>query len=190
MQEIISSILLTLLIIILMSRAALMRRKGIKAIVFGKTDKSDFLLLPVVLFLIYSVIAGLFNLPMWQPLVMPFWDTTIPGWVGLVICTFALVVIAFSLKSFKDSFRVGIDESKPDKLITDGIFAISRNPLYVCFFLFFIGMFLIYRNALITAAVILFPLAIHRQILREESFLKNHYGNEYKEYCKKVRRYI
>jgi protein-S-isoprenylcysteine O-methyltransferase Ste14 len=99
-------------------------------------------------------------------------------------------VISFSLKSFKDSFRVGIDESKPDKLITDGIFSISRNPLYVCFFLFFIGMFLIYRNALITAAIILFPLAIHRQILREESFLKMYYGNEYEEYCKKVRRYI
>jgi len=85
MQEILSGILLALLIIMLMGRAVIMQKKGIKAIVFGKTDKSDFLLLPVVLFLVYSVIAGLFNLPMWQPLVLPFWNTIIPGYLACCV---------------------------------------------------------------------------------------------------------
>ena len=30
----------------------------------------------------------------------------------------------------------------------------------------------------------------HRQILREEAFLKKQYGGEYAAYCAKVRRYI
>jgi hypothetical protein len=45
----------------------------------------------------------------------------------------ALIGFAVTLKSFGDSFRVGIDEKKPDKLVTSGMFAISRNPIYVCF---------------------------------------------------------
>ena len=33
-------------------------------------------------------------------------------------------------------------------------------------------------------------LAVHRQILREEIFLRAHYGAEHKAYCRKVRRYL
>ena len=39
-------------------------------------------------------------------------------------------------------------------------------------------------------AVILFSLAIYRQVLREEKFLAAHYGEEYEKYRKKVRRYL
>ena len=190
MQIYISSIVFALLIVLIGSRALFMHKKGIKAIVFGRTDKSDFLLLPVVLFFVYSVIAQLTGLPMWNPLVRPFWNTTAPGWIGLAFCAVALAGFAAGLISFKNSFRVGIDENKPDALITTGMFAISRNPLYVCFLLFFFGMFLVHRNILIALAAILIPLAIHRQILREEAFLKKHYGGEYEEYCRKVRRYL
>jgi len=190
MQMYISGVAFALLIVLIGSRALLMHRKGIRAIVFGRTDKSDFLLLPVMVLLFYSVFSQIFGLPMWSFLVSPFWHTAAPGWVGLALCAIALVGIAVGLISFKDSFRVGIDESKPDALITTGIFAVSRNPLYICFSLFFLGMFLVHRNILISFAVILFPLAIHRQILREEEFLKKHYGDEYEEYCKKVRRYL
>jgi len=190
MQMYISGIAVALLMVLIGSRALLMRKKGIRVIVFGRTDKSDYLVLPVVLLLIDSVFSQVFGLPMWNFLVIPFWYANAPGWVGLALCAIALVGIAVGLISFKDSFRVGIDESKPDVLITTGLFALSRNPLYVCFALFFFGMFLVHRNVLITFAVILFPLAIHRQILREEVFLKKHYGDEYENYCKKVRRYL
>ena len=185
-----SGVCFILLVVLLIGRSLLMRKKGIKAIVFGRTDRSDFLLLPVVLFLAYSLTASIFGLPMWQPLIKPFWESLIPGWIGLVFCIVALVGIAFGLISFKDSFRVGIDEEKPDKLVTSGFFAISRNPLYVCFIIFIIGMFLIHRNVIISCVIILFPLAIHRQILREETFLKEHYGSDYIDYCEKVRRYL
>ncbi len=30
----------------------------------------------------------------------------------------------------------------------------------------------------------------HRQVLREEDYLKQHYGQEYAEYCRRVRRYL
>ena len=53
-----------------------------------------------------------------------------------------------------------------------------------------LGQFLIFSNWIllvyIGAAIWLF----HRQVLREEDYLKQYYGNEYLEYCDRVRRYL
>ena len=190
LQNILSVFAFIAFVCTVLVRAAIMRRKGINALVFGVTDKSDFLLVPMVLAIAYTVLANTFGLPMWEPLIKPFWETVIPGWIGLVLCGLAIIGFALTLASFGDSFRVGIDEEKPDKLVTTGMFSISRNPIYVCFLMFFTGLFLIHRNIVIAAAVILFALAIHRQVLREEKFLKSYYGAEYEAYCRKVRRYL
>lgn len=189
-QNIMSVCLFALFVIIVQIRAAMLRKRGIKAIVFGQTDKRDFILVPLVLAIAYTVLARTFGLPIWDFLIRPFWISNIPGWFGLGLCVAAIVGFALTLVSFGDSFRVGIDESNPDKLITGGMFAISRNPIYVCFLMFFTGLFLIHRNIVIAVAIVLFALAIHRQILREEKFLAGHYGEDYEEYRKKVRRYL
>ena len=189
-QYYISVILFIMFIALVAGRAALLRRKGIKAIVFGATDKSDFLLLPFVLAFIYTISSGVFGLPMWKPLITPFWETRLSGAAGIALCAAAVTGVMASLISFGNSFRVGIDDQKPDKLVTTGMFAYTRNPIYVCFNIFFIGQFLIHRNIVIAIAVVGFALVIHRQILREERFLTSHYGVEYEEYCKKVRRYF
>lgn len=52
-----------LLIVLVISRAIMMKKLGLKAIVFGKTNKSDFLLPPIVLFFVYHLIANAFDLP-------------------------------------------------------------------------------------------------------------------------------
>jgi protein-S-isoprenylcysteine O-methyltransferase Ste14 len=186
----ISAALLAVFVALVAGRAALLRRKGIKAIVFGTTDKTDYLLAPFVLVIMYAVGAGAFGWPLWQPLAAPFWDTVIPGLLGLVLAAVAVVGIVCSLASFGDSFRVGIDEKKPDKLVTTGMFAFSRNPIYACFDIFFLGQFLIHRNSVIAVFSVGFMLMIHRQILREEKFLRSHYGAAYAEYCQKVGRYL
>ena len=189
-QNILSVCLFALFVIIVQVRAAILRKHGIRVIVFGQTDKSDFLLVPLVLAIAYTALANTFGLPMWNVLISPFWDSTTPGWAGLAICVISVIGFALTLASFGSSFRVGIDENTPDKLVTSGMFAISRNPIYVCFLLFFTGMFIIHRNIVIAVAVVLFALAIHKQVLREEKFLASHYGEEYEEYRRKVRRYL
>jgi protein-S-isoprenylcysteine O-methyltransferase Ste14 len=174
-------------VLLILTRAAMMRRRGIRAIVFGVSDKSDFLLVPIVLLVAYSTLANTFGgLPIARRMVQPFWASIVPGWFGVLLCTLAIVGLVLALRSFGDSFRVGIDEEKPGGLVTTGLFAISRNPIYVCF----LGLFLIHRNAILAIAVVLFWLAIHRQIRREEAFLASHYGAEYESYRRQVRRYL
>lgn len=185
-----SLILLLMFILAVLARASMLRRKGIRVIVFGETDKSDFLLIPFVFSIVYAAAANGFSLPLWDALARPFWASPTPGWIGLALSGIAVVGIILALISFGNSFRIGIDESKPDELVTTGMFAISRNPIYVCFDLFFIGLFLIHRNVVIAVGIVVFALIIHRQILREEQFLYGHYGPDYEGYVKKVRRYL
>ena len=185
-----SAIIVIAFVLLVACRAGMLRKRGIRAIVFGKTDKSDFLLVFVVALFVYPAIAAQAGLPMWPPLVRHFWEAAAPGWAGLAVCAVALAGFAATIVSFGRSFRVGIDEERPDKLVTTGMFAISRNPLYLFFILLFVGLFLVHSNIVATAAAIIFTLAMHRQILREETFLKEHYGAEYEDYCAKVRRYL
>jgi len=185
-----SLFVLILFFSLLGGRALVLHKKGIKAIVFGETDKSDFFLLPIFLIFIYTVVAGAFGLPIPAVLIQPFWRNIATEWLGFMLCLVALIGFSVTLKSFGDSFRVGIDVKNPDKLVTSGMFAISRNPVYVSFLLFFSGMFLLYPNIGLLCVLVLFTFAIHRQILREEAFLKIHYGKDYKNYCQRVRRYL
>jgi protein-S-isoprenylcysteine O-methyltransferase Ste14 len=92
--------------------------------------------------------------------------------------------------SFGDSFRVGIDVERPDRLVTTGIFAVSRNPIYVGFGLVLIGEFLVFPNWIPLVYLVAGMWLFHRQVLREEQFMRDHYGQEYAAYCDRVRRYV
>lgn len=112
-------------------------------------EKSILFLAVFVILIMYSVFASVFNLPMYAPLIKPFWKITILEIVGIVFLVLASVGLIYSLVSFGNSFRVGIDKQKADKLVTTGIFKYSRNPVYVCFNLFLSGIFLVHCNILI-----------------------------------------
>lgn len=181
---------LPFLIIMILIRSIMLRSHGIKAIVFGVNDKTDYIIIPIILFFFYGLTAGIFKLPFPNILIKSFWNIIIMDIIAIIICTISLIWFGITLKIFGKSFRVGIDKNTNDKLIKNGTFSISRNPIYLGFLTFFIGIFIAYSNILISIFLLFFIIMIHRQILREEIFLLEHYGNEYDEYCKKVRRYI
>jgi protein-S-isoprenylcysteine O-methyltransferase Ste14 len=181
---------LFILIIMVLIRSAMLRRHGIKAIVFGVTDKTDYIIVPIILFCIYGMISSIFDLPFPSILKKLFWDFILFQISAIVICTISLIWFGITLNTFGKSFRVGIDENTTDRLITNGTFSISRNPIYVAFVAFFVGFFLIYPNITSSVLLVFLIAMVHRQILREEKFLKKHYGEEYEKYCKNVHRYI
>jgi protein-S-isoprenylcysteine O-methyltransferase Ste14 len=173
---------------LVLTRVALLRQRGVAAMKFGQIDKTDFLIPPFALFYFYLVFAAAFGLPTISTQV--FFRSVTVSWVGVAVCLAGLLLLLWSLISFGQSFRVGIDADQPDRLITNGVFAFSRNPIYVAFASILLGQFLIFPNWILLvylgAAVLLF----HRQVLKEEEFLKKHYGQEYSDYCGHVRRYL
>jgi len=188
--NILSLLVFLMLVALAAGRGLMLRRRGINAFVFGVTDKSDFLLMPVVAFFFYSILAAVIGLPMPGVLKQLLFQSAAAGWTGIAVCCGSLIWFALTLRSFGTSFRIGIDEATQDKLVTSGMFGISRNPIYIAFLAFLAGMILIYPNLAACAAFILFAAAIHRQVIREEKFLRSHYSQEYEDYCRRVRRYL
>jgi protein-S-isoprenylcysteine O-methyltransferase Ste14 len=119
-----------------------------------------------------------------------FFHSTVVAWSGVLVCLAGLVLLFLSLVSFGKSFRVGIDQERPDKLVTTGVFAFSRNPIYVAFGLVLLGQFLVFPNWILWVYMVAAIGVIHRQVLREEEFLRKHYGQEYSDYCERVGRYL
>ena len=171
-------------------RGLMLRRRGKNPFVFGRTHKSDFLLVPAVAFFFYAILASVFLLPFPEFLLFSLFSNQILSWIGIIICYASLVWFALTLKTFGESFRIGIDEDTKDKLVTTGTFSLSRNPLYLAMLAFVTGMILIHSNLVACIAMVFFAIMINRQISREEAFLKIHYGSEYEEYCQKVRRFL
>ncbi|HTR42838.1 MAG TPA: isoprenylcysteine carboxylmethyltransferase family protein [Pseudomonadales bacterium] len=182
--------ILTMLLLLgmVLTRVFLMKRQGIKAMYFGNIDKKDFLIPPIAIFYFYIIFAAAFHLPLAGGRAF-FWSRAV-SWIGVLFCLSGLSLLLWSLISFGQSFRVGIDNKHPDKLITTGIFAVSRNPISVAFEFILFGQFLIFPERVRLVYIVGAIWLIHRQIMREEEYLKKHYGPEYLEYCNRVRRYL
>jgi protein-S-isoprenylcysteine O-methyltransferase Ste14 len=85
---------------------------------------------------------------------------------------------------------VGIDTTTPGSLVTTGLFAFSRNPIYTAFAFILLGEFLIFPNWILLLYLVAALRFFHHQVLREEGFMKGQYGEEYEALCRSVRRYL
>ena len=188
MQKYFGALTMLLLLGLILVRVRMLKARGIKAMRFGGTDKSDFVILPFALFYFYTVFAHAFGFR--APGGPPFLQNTIVAWLGVFACLAGLVLLYWSLISFGNSFRVGIDQESPDHLITTGVFEVTRNPIYLAFALVLMGQFLIFPNWVLLLFLLCGVALFHRQVLREEKFLTNYYGQFYEDYCGRVRRYL
>jgi len=178
---------LFLMILFVLVRARQMKKYGIKAFHFGKTDRKDFLIPPFVFLYFYLITANIFNLPKPDEIIT---NSSGAAWIGAVLCILAPALFLWGIISFGKSFRVGIDMDKPGGLVTTGAFSVSRNPLYVAFFMILAGVFMIFPAWIFFAYFAAGLWLIDRQVCLEENALRNIYGKEYDDYCNKVRRYF
>ncbi|OUO87016.1 phospholipid methyltransferase [Gordonibacter sp. An230] len=75
-------------------------------------------------------------------------------------------------------------------LLQDGVYRFSRNPMYVSYFLYFLGCALLAQSALLFALVLAFQVSAHAIIKAEERECEEAFGEEYRAYCRRVRRYV
>ena len=187
MPKYLALVIFLTMVALVIFRVGGLKKIGIKAMRFGELDKTDFIIPPVMLIYFYHIFAGAFNWPAWGKVMF---SSSFTRWIGVCFGSLAVVFMVLSLLAFGRSFRVGIDWETPDKLVTDSIFAFSRNPIYVGFLFLLLGMFLIFATPLFLGYLLGGVLLISRQIKREEEFLIGHYGLEYQNYMAKVKRYI
>lgn len=103
-------------------------------------------------------------------------------WLGLVCYVTGLILCTVSVINFAKPSDTGIN--------TSGIYSFSRNPMYLSYFVYFIGCALLTHSLILCGLVLVFQISAHWIILAEERWCREKFGGEYTDYMKKVRRYI
>ena len=151
------------------------------------------LLMAVLPIFFYEALAVAWPLP-WHIFPAPLYRVVVSGSAarvaGCLLIVGSIALFAAALRAFGDSWRVGIDRDTPGKLATGGVFARSRNPIFVFMDAFAVGLFLLNGRLLFGLFAVLTVVAIHFQIRREEIFLEERYGDEYRTYRKRSPRYL
>ena len=188
MLRLLAALTIVLLLGMVLARVFWLRITGTKAMHFGRIDKKDYLIPPFAIFYFYTIFAAAFGLP--SVSTREFFHSEAISWIGVSLCFGSLLLLLLSLISFGKSFRVGIDLEQSDRLVITGLFAFSRNPIYVAFAMVLLGQFLVFPNWIPLVYLAAGLWLLHRQILREEDFMRKRYGQAYAEYCRRVRRYL
>lgn len=81
---------------------------------------------------------------------------------------------------------------KPTSAIVDsGLFALSRNPIYLGFSLTYVGFAVAMDSAVALCLILPVLIIIDRFVIaREEAYLERKFGETYRQYKQKVRRWL
>lgn len=109
---------------------------------------------------------------------------------GFCIGMLGDIIFLASVLCMKDSWRAGIPDKDRTKLVTSGIYRYSRNPAFLGFDFMYVGLLLMYFNLLMLVVSAFAIIMLHLQILQEERYLRENYGEAYREYQKHVFRYL
>ena len=107
-----------------------------------------------------------------------------------MLCIIGMVIFVWCIQSFGEAFRLGVDYEHPQPLITTGIYAYTRNPMYVAYDLITLGLFLIYPTPLFFIFGLGCWSIFFRQTIIEEEFLREYHGEAFTAYCRKVGRFF
>ncbi|HPX55853.1 MAG TPA: isoprenylcysteine carboxylmethyltransferase family protein [Syntrophales bacterium] len=78
-----------------------------------------------------------------------------------------------------------------EKLMTEGVYAYTRNPMYAAFILFLIpALSLLMNDVLIILTSAILYAVFRINIGKEEDFLQRQFGEDYRRYAEKVPRLI
>lgn len=136
----------------------------------------------------YSLHASFRILP--SVLHLQLLNSSVAKIIGVLLITTGFVILISAFVSFGNSWRIGMDVKTPGRLVTTGIFGFSRNPIYIFLNLWFIGTFLINGTLIFLIFALLAIVHLHYQILREERFLLELYGQPYRDYLARTGRYF
>jgi protein-S-isoprenylcysteine O-methyltransferase Ste14 len=137
-----------------------------------------------VYMLVLSYLIGEFVFPKY-PLLYFF---NLMGILGLIMSLFFFFSGFNIFKSYDEN---PVPTSQTRKLIKTGIFAYTRNPIYISFVMFHFSMFLIFENVMYFLSCIGLSIWIHNYVIKiEEDFLLKQFPDEYKRYKNSAKRWL
>ena len=123
---------------------------------------------------------------------LPFLPAAVPaGWIGGAVFAIALALAASAIATLT---RAGsnVPTTMPTTTIVDaGPYRFTRNPIYLGMIVGLIGLAIAFDSLRLLVALIPFALVIrHGVIAREEAYLERKFGDVYRRYRSRVRRWL
>jgi protein-S-isoprenylcysteine O-methyltransferase Ste14 len=122
---------------------------------------------------------------------MPLFGPGVARWPGLALVVLGVGIAIWGGRTMLAA-RTNVDPSLPaTAIVVSGPFRFSRNPLYLALTLVYVGLTLALNSW--WGIVVLVPLLIVMHlgvVLREERYLEHKFGEVYRQYRSKVRRYL
>jgi protein-S-isoprenylcysteine O-methyltransferase Ste14 len=121
----------------------------------------------------------------------PKWDLFASG-IGLMVAMLGETIRCLTIGLVYSIVRGGRDgRVYAEDLVTAGIYAHTRNPMYVGNLLFALGFCLMYGSSWTYLAIFSFFLLVYLSIvLEEERYLSEKFGKDYDEYVRDTNRFV
>jgi protein-S-isoprenylcysteine O-methyltransferase Ste14 len=110
---------------------------------------------------------------------------------GLVLMAIGILFTLVAQLQMGAAWRVGVDPSETTELVTTGLFAWVRNPIYAAMLCLLIGLALAVPNLLAAVAlcVAFVGLELHVRAVEEPHLLRLH-REEFRAYARRVGRFV
>lgn len=152
-----------------------------------ENDRPKVIALPPLI--LAAALASGFGLEALWPLGLPASDLARPAGVLVVVAAIGIAGLAA-----REMVAAGtnLDVRKPARtIVTTGVFALSRNPIYLAMVLLCLGIALIAGSFWLLLVTPVFAAILHHGVIaREETYLEGKFGADYSRYKARVRRWI
>jgi protein-S-isoprenylcysteine O-methyltransferase Ste14 len=119
----------------------------------------------------------------------PFPVPPILSWLGTGLLSIGIPFVVLAFFQLGTQGKFGLSDEKAH-FVTTGIFRVTRNPMYLGFFLLSIAS-CIYCPNVVNPICAVIAIAIHHKIvLGEEAFLSQQFPDQWIQYATRVRRYL
>lgn len=135
---------------------------------------------------IFGILISLFYLDIFGPA----FENILLDILGYFLLFKGFILFIVSHAQMGKSWRMGNDKKTKTKLVTSGLFKMSRNPVYLSLLTQAFGITILLLNITTIIIFILLLINFNLVIKNEEKFLEKKFGKEYIVYKKRVRRFI
>jgi protein-S-isoprenylcysteine O-methyltransferase Ste14 len=112
-----------------------------------------------------------------------------PWGVPLLILGYAQYRLVGSFRTAHGGGGPGID-NPPTRIVTEGPYALTRNPMYLGHLIFMLGLAVTFRSWVALVILVLRAIWFHRRVVADEARLAVRFGAEYRDYAARVKRWL